>query len=337
MDEGSSSRAASIEEPRSQASRTRRLVSQPTFHENDLDNSVLNSQQQFIDPSDSDSSDEDHEQLFEDYLREKDEVARSQARLFDDELPMIHSYLGATERIRGTNCYEPGRIYEIPVCGHHSMVFPGEIFPMITISDSIFARTPESNEGLTFGLVFANDDDNDEKVYGVTCHVFEKGVDTNGHITIKSKADQRFIVVRNEYGLTTTRNNCHYAKVKILPEYELPEPINLSISNNMMKFLNNPSQSNKSKTHLTSFLRWPQFVYDLYSVVTVNEKVERFLAMLNITAPLEPVLRSFWLARNIPLNSDDRLKIFTSNCVNKRMLLIGQSLNYVCCSIFRLF
>lgn len=326
--EESSSRGASVDESRSQASRSRRLVSQSTFHENDLDNSVLNSQQQFIDLDDSD--DEDPDQLFEEYVRRNEEAAKSQARPFDDELPMNHSYLGATEIIRGTNCFEPGRVYEIPVCGHHSMVFPGEIFPMIMTSDSIFARTPESNEGLTFGLIFA-DEIEEEKAFGVTCHVFEKGVDNNGHITIKSKADQRFVVIKNEDGLTTMLNRTYYAKVKILPEYALPEPINLSISNNMLKFLQNPSQSSKLKTLLTGFNRWPQFVYDQYSVITVNEKVERFLAMLSISAPLDPTLRSFWLARNVPLNPEDRLKIFTSNCVNKRMLLIGKSLNYVSC------
>lgn len=337
VEEGQSSRTVSFDQPRSQASRTRRLVSQSTFHENDLDNSVLNSQQQFIDLETSDNSSEEDqdEQLFEEYVRVNAEAARSQARLFDDELPILHSYLGSNmENIRGTNFYEPGKVYEIPVCGHHSMVFPGEILPMIMISESIFARTPESNEGLTFGLVFA-DEIEDDKVYGVTCQVFEKGVDNQGHITVKSKAHQRFVVIRTTEGLTTMRNRNYYAKVKILPEYILPDPINLSLSNNLSKFLQNPSQAMKVKRRLASSSRWPQFVYDRYSVVSINEKVERYLAMLNITAPDDPILKSFWLARNVPLNQADRLKIFTSNCVNKRMLLLSDFLNFV--SLFLMF
>lgn len=329
VNEASSSRAVSIDEHRSLASRTRRLVSQSTFQESSLDNSVLNSQQEFIE-LDDDSDEADPEQLFEEYLRETAETARSQARLFDDELPMEHSYLGPNmDIVRGSNYYEPGKVYEIPVCGHHSMVFPGEILPMIMVDESMFQRTPDSNEGLTFGVVFADELDK-EKVYGVTCHVFEKGLDNHGHITVKSKAHQRFIVVRTEEGLTTTRNQNYYAKVKILPDYILPDPINLSTSNSMMKFIQNPSQSSKMQSLIASSNRWPKFVYDQYSTVLVNEKVERFLAMLNIsTAPSEPVLKSFWLARNIPLNQADRLKIFTTNCVNKRMLLLGQSLNFV--------
>lgn len=276
--------------------------------------------------SDNDPND-DH--LFEAYLRENAEAARSQARMFDDELPMNHTYLGSNmDAVRGIQYYEPGKIYEIPVCGHHSMVFPGEILPMIMIAESIFARTPESNEGLTFGLVFADEIEND-KVYGVTCQVFEKGVDEHGHITVKSKAHQRFIIVKTEEGLTTTRNHNFYAKVRILPEYLLPDPFSLNMSNHMMKFNQNPSQSSRIKSLLNSSNRWPKFVYDQYSIVTVNEKVERYLAMLNISAPEDPILKSFWLARNVPLNQADRLKIFTSNCVNKRMILIGESLNFV--------
>lgn len=331
MDEGPSSRTSPVDQPRSLAARSRRLVSQSTFQEDELDSSRNNSQQQFVDLENSSDgeSEGDHDQLFEEYLRENAEAARSQAQHFDDELPMCHSYLGGNmENIRGTNFYEPGKIYEIPVCGHHSMVFPGEILPMIMIAESIFARTPESNEGLTFGLVFANEIDGNN-VYGVTCQVFEKGLDNQGHITVKSKAHQRFVVVRTEDGLTTTRNHNYYAKVRILPEFLLPDPIALNLSNNMKKFMNNSSQSHKVKSLLASSNRWPKFVYDQYSIDTVNEKVERYLAMLNISAPEDPTLKSFWLARNVPLNQADRLKIFSSNCVNRRMLLIAESLNFV--------
>jgi cereblon len=302
-------------------------VSQSTVQENELDNPVLNSQQQFVDIDTEEN--EDPDQLFEEYLRENAAAASSQAQFFDNELPMNHSYLGANmDIVRGTNYFEPGKIYEIPVCGHHSMVFPGEILPMIMIAESIFARTPESNEGLTFGLVFGNETEND-KVYGVTCQVFEKGLDNHGHITVKSKAHQRFVVVRTEDGLTTTRNHNYYAKVKILPEYLLPEPVYLNFSNNLKKFTQNASQTQKLQNLEAGSTRWPKFVYDKYSIVKVNEKVERYMAMLNLIAPTDFTQKSFWLARNIPLNQNDRLQIFTTNCVNKRMMLIGDSLNFV--------
>lgn len=335
--EAGPSRGPSVEEvPRLM---TRRLVSQSTFHEDTLNNSVLNTQQQFIDMDDLESSSDDNEsdtedpeQLFEEYLRESAEATRSQAHLFNDELPMEHSYLGKNmDVVRGTNIFEPGKVYELPLCHYHSLVFPGEIFPMIMIPDRVFTRNPESNEGLTFGLVFADasSETHENKVFGVTCQVFEKGLDDHGHITVKSKAHQRFELIDIEDSLGSFRHNSFYAKVKILPEYMLPEPIHLSMSDNLMKFIHNPSQSQRIKSFLSSSSRWPSFVYDQYSITVVNEKIDRFLAMLSIRAPSDPSQKSFWLARNVPLNQSDRLKIFTSNCVNKRMLLIADSLNFV--------
>ena len=296
-------------------------MSQSTFQENDLDNSINNSQQQFLD---LDTDDEDPEQLFEEYLRENAEAARSQACLFDDELPMNHSYLGSMENIRGTQFYDPGKIIDhLAVCYHHSLVFPGEIIPMIMRADNIFARTPESNEGLTFGLIFP------DEVYGVTCQVFEKGLDSQGHITVKSKARQRFIVLSTEDEEIVQRNDIFYAKVRILPEYTLPDPLMMNMSNNLVKFSQNPSQKYHIVRDTLATMVWPKWVYEKYSIVGVNEKIERYLAMLSLEAPTDPILKSFWLARNIPLNQKDRSNIFISNCVNKRMMLIAESLNFV--------
>lgn len=288
---------------------------------------------------DNSTDEEDSDQLFEQYLRDREtsESTRSQTQLFDNELPMAHSYLGTNmTAVRGTNYYEPGKIYEIPLCDYHSLVFPGEIFPMIVIADSVFARNPKTNEGLTFGLVFTDAVQN-RKIYGVTCQVFEKGVDSYGHITVKSKAHQRFQLVDIEGRCDTTRHHSYIAKVKILPELFLPDPITLTLSNHQRTLMQSSGQSQKLKSFLASSTRWPKFVYDLYSLEIVNEKIERYLSILNITAPEDPTQRSFWLARNVPLNLSDKIKIFTSNCVNQRMLLIAESLNFVSLNFFSVF
>jgi cereblon len=334
----STSRQSSTDQQRSAASRTRRLVSQSTFQENDLDNPELNSQRQFLDISSSNSSIDsecDDDEMFEEYLRQRTEAAQTQATPFDDELPMHHSYLGENmDIVRGTTIFEAGKIYELPICAHHTMVFPGEILPMILISESLFGRSnADSDGGLIFGCVFPDEMLN-KKIYGVTCQVFERGIDNNGHITVKSKARQRFMLVKTEEGYTTMRNNNHYAKVKILPEYLLPDPISLTITNNSKKFLQTPSYQQKLKNLLASSTQIPRWIYDRYSIVHTNDKVERFLAMLALSSPQDPILKSFWLARNVPLNPTDRMKIFASNCVNHRMIMIGDSLNFVRCLIY---
>jgi cereblon len=240
--------------------------------------------------------------------------------------------------VSGISFFEVDKIYQLPIIGHHSLVMPGEILPMI-ISESIFEN--DGSENLIFGLVFWENSEKvrtKETVFGVTCQVYEKGVDSFGHITLKSRAIQRFQVVPKDGNLTTTkhtdRGRKFYASVKILPEIILPDPIvSLCASNNTLKFLHNPSQYENIKNFITrSYGVWPKFVYDQYEIVTVMQKVERFLAMLNMTekVPTDPVALSFWLARNIPLKQKERQTIFISNCVTTRMLIIGRSLNFSC-------
>ncbi|CAO1432184.1 unnamed protein product [Diamesa tonsa] len=234
--------------------------------------------------------------------------------------------------ISGLNYFEDDRIYELPVFGHHSLLFPGEILPMIMTADSIFEPSQQTGEGLTFGLFFCDAESKKNDIYGVTCQVYEKGVDIFGHITMKSRALQRFKIIRNEDGhITTYRNQKLFAKVKILPEIVLADPINsLNTSNNLKKFMHNSTQYNSLRTFIAASTAWPKFVYDQYEIETVKQKVERYLSLLNVTAPSDPVLKSFWLARNIPLTAEERLNIFATNCVNKRMLMMGESLNFMC-------
>lgn len=218
------------------------------------------------------------------------------------------------------------------------MVFPGEILPMIMLSDNFFSRSSNDDEGLVFGLVFQNEVDDNNNNYGVTCQVYEKGLDNHGHVTVKSKAHQRFIVIKTEDGdIAITRNQTFYAKVKILPEILLPDPILLTISSSYSRQLKNASVSKKIKALLSASTRWPTFVYDHYSIVSVSEKIERYLAMINIECPTpeDEILKSFWVARNVPLNQSERFKIFKNDCVNKRLLLIGESLNFVSIKILK--
>lgn len=207
---------------------------------------------------------------------------------------------------------------------------------MITAESIFESNQPEwsnqASDGLFFGLVFWDEAQNNQ-VYGVTCQVYEKGVDAFGNITIKSKANQRFVVVKKNGNLTVQRGSKYYANVKILPEVVLPDPLLRFSSNNLAKFTQNSSQYSKLRNFVASASAWPAFVYNQYEVVSVTQKVERYLSMLNIAnIPTDPVLLSFWLARNVPLSIEERRSIFISNCVTQRMRNIGKSLNLV--SIF---
>lgn len=204
---------------------------------------------------------------------------------------------------------------------------------MIT-AESIFelnmpGLTNQSSDGLFFGLVFWDEAHNNQ-VYGVTCQVYEKGVDSFGNITIKSKANQRFVVVKKNGNLTDQRGSKYFANVKILPEIVLPDPLLRFSSNNLAKFTQNNSQYSKLRNFIASASVWPVFVYNHYETISVQQKIKQYLSMLNIdNIPTDPVLLSFWLARNVPLSNKERISIFISNCVTQRMKNIGKSLNKV--------
>lgn len=115
------------------------------------------------------------DRLFEEYIRQNN----NQAEEFNTELPTEHSYLGAMESVHGLVCFEVNNIYKIPIYAHHSLLFPGEVVPMI-IAESFFDESifgNDENDGLSFGLVFWSQSHNAREkniVYGVTCQVYEK-------------------------------------------------------------------------------------------------------------------------------------------------------------------
>jgi hypothetical protein len=277
----------------------------------------------------SSEEEEDPERLFDEYINQASQSNENRSD-FDSELPVQHSYLGETETVKGFTCYEENKIYEIPVIAHHSWVFPGEIVPMIMGQNRFLLRVTNEDEGLIFGLVFQKDHPDEKSTYGVTCQVYERGVDSRGHTILKGKSYQRFIVVVTDDGeIGTMRNQMYYAKVKILPERVLPEPIQLSMSNSLMKHNQNSRTSAKIKSFAAASTQWPSFVYNRFSSVRVTDKIESCMGMIKVEPPTDPIKRSFWYARNLPFNEEDRRQVFISNCVNERLLIIDERLETV--------
>lgn len=108
-------------------------------------------------------------------------------------------YLGNLDRVSGVSLLEPGKYYKLSIVKTHSVVFPGEIFPLII--RSYFFENPNidpsgDNDGCIFGIIFPNVTGPMKKkcIYGVTCQIYEKGSDGRGTTSIKSRACQRFII-----------------------------------------------------------------------------------------------------------------------------------------------
>ncbi|XP_063702361.1 protein cereblon [Culicoides brevitarsis] len=285
---------------------------------------------EIIHSSEEDNEIEQENRLFEEYMQQAD----GPEERYNTELPDEHSYLGAMDAVRGLDYFECGKTYRIPIFEHHSFVFPGETLPMIW-ADTQFERNEYSNDGLTFGIVFL--DPQFKQKIGVTCQVYERGVDAHGNITLKCRAHQRFILLKQPNGTylipTSSFNRRRFlADIRIQPEVQLPDPLNALTSNNLKKFLQNQHSSLRI-SHLTAMsTRWPKFVYDSYDIRRVMEKIHKFLVMMEIdAAPTDQVKLSFWLARNVPITEDQRYEIFITNSVTQRLLIIGKALDIVRC------
>ena len=110
---------------------------------------------------------------------------------------LFFQYLGNLKRVSGVDCLDAGKSYKIPLFVHHSLVFPGEQFPMM-IPSRVYENAENAKfhheDGCLFGLVFPSVRINNLPC-GVTCQIYEKGdYKKNNIISIKSKAYQRFIV-----------------------------------------------------------------------------------------------------------------------------------------------
>ncbi|XP_062557219.1 protein cereblon-like [Armigeres subalbatus] len=284
--------------------------------ENGMDERSSNSSENGLDDSDAD-------RLFDDYIQNREQQQSTEAEIYNTELPTEHAYLGKLERVEGVDYLEPGKTYCLPVYSHHSIVFPGEIVPMILNAASL--NYDDQSDGVKFGLLFRTTFP-DNYIYGVTCQVFERGErDLNGSIILKTVAQQRFHVVRQ----VPNRR----AEIKILPEIILPDPLLSSCSNLMKRYAvsNSKTYSQRFKSFVSHAMTWPKFVYDFYGTEDVLTKVDRYLAFLKITSvPSDPVKLSFWLARNIPIDERDRKLIYQADAVISRMLVINKSLDHMC-------
>lgn len=77
-------------------------------------------------------------------------------------------------------------------------------------------------------------------------------------------------------------STARYAIVTILPEIVLPDPIFGNDSNSLSRLRSNESCRKKVIQYETGAMAWPLFVYDMYNMDKVIEKIKSFLAKMKI-------------------------------------------------------
>ncbi|XP_034661635.1 protein cereblon homolog isoform X1 [Drosophila subobscura] len=250
---------------------------------------------------------------------------------FDTNLPAEHSYFGPNlNRVPGVDYQEVGSSHHMLIFLHQHILFPGEVLPFM-IDGSLFDDDMPGLDGLIFAVAFPlmKPPEDSQKLYGVTCQIYEKG-DSGQHLTFyKSRALQRIVINCSDikglpqYIARNPTNKCH-SKVKILPEYFLPEPLKCIDMGSMSRFRDIPSMRDKYQRYQISSTPWPVEACREYAYEEIVERARKKLEVHKIdTMPKCPIQLSFWLVRNLHLTEKMMSQTFLTDSVNLRLQLIG--------------
>lgn len=242
---------------------------------------------------------------------------------------VCQQYLGDLQRVSSDGKYlEAGKWYTIPTFQSNSLVLPGEQVPMVVNKhifnriEADFIKTGRSVVGLLCPKICQYTLPYD---YGVTCEIFEKGERNSINLTIKLRACQRFKTHRNELNFPQKQVGMKMS-IQILPEIVLSDSLFGSSNTSLSKYRGGNDKSlQKIRSFESASLPWPQFVYEQYNICGTMNKLREQLTEL----PSDPVKISFWCAQNLALNPDEKLKVFLTDSVPERMMIIEKSMKYV--------
>ncbi|XP_017057621.1 protein cereblon isoform X2 [Drosophila ficusphila] len=244
---------------------------------------------------------------------------------FDTNLPAEHSYFGNhLNRVPGVDYLEVGSTHHMLIFLHQHILFPGEVLPFM-VDGRMFDDDMPGLDGLIFGVGFPlmqPPEDNPHKLYGVTCQIYEMGESGRGMVFYKSRALQRIVIDCNDI-----QGKC-YSRVKILPEYFLPEPLQSVDMGSMARFRDLPSMGDKYRKFQLASTCWPAEACQEYSFAAIVEQARQRLEVQKIdTMPKCPIQLSFWLVRNLHLTEKMIRLTFLTDSVNTRLQLIRSTFN----------
>ncbi|XP_077297265.1 protein cereblon-like isoform X2 [Arctopsyche grandis] len=263
---------------------------------------------------------------------------------FDRDLPAAHSYLpGGLTCIRGRSILEAGWEGKVPCWCHHSIVFPGESVPMHCPDLAHYRLGIQFiQSGRLFGLIFP-EGELFMSDYGVLCEVteatepFEDENEPRRQISFKAQARQRFRLINTKSWRPLLQRNMFISScdIKILPDVVINEPLQDYRIFSASRQNCNYGLSQKLRKADALVTQWPQFVYDIFNVDRIVNCIKTYFKELSIeNLPEDLLALSFWVASNLTISMEERLKLFI---VDNASLRLYWELKYLykvilCCS-----
>ncbi|BES92127.1 protein cereblon homolog [Nesidiocoris tenuis] len=276
----------------------------------------------------------------------ENQVALDEANgeVFDEDLPVAHSYMGEMEEISGRTVLPDGAVVTIPLlpCYPGSWV-PGTTFPLV-VHDEFrcqFFRTAARQGDHIFGTrarhyLHEGMTPAGGQLYGTTCEIYEF-TSNRDHVAVKAKVRQRF----KQLGVKKVENQIEYAICQILPEYTMKNPL----ANYQLPSLDcvRHKKTRQCQMREACTSRWPIWVHRQYDTDYLRDKVYKELQFLQrglrkskerASMPRDPSDLSFWLGAH--LGADERLFLIQENSPIRRLRwilsLMKQCRAYYCLS-----
>uniref|UniRef100_A0A8C1G139 Protein cereblon n=1 Tax=Cyprinus carpio TaxID=7962 RepID=A0A8C1G139_CYPCA len=264
---------------------------------------------------------------------------------FDTSLPTSHAYLGSDmEEFHGRTLHDEDSVQNLPVLPQVTLILiPGQTLPLQLFRPqevSMF-RNLISQDRVFIFLAFVHLDFVIKAEFGTTAEIYafreeqEYGIET---VKIKAVGRQRFRV----HEIRTQADGIRQAKVQILPERILPDPLcalqflpRLHTHTPQLKHSQTtPPQDQCSqicrqkKIHCASMTSWPPWVYALYDSKILMSRVKKQLHewdenLKDESLPTNPTDFSYRVAACLPI--DDALRL--------QLLKIGSAIQRLRCEL----
>ncbi|XP_041747272.1 protein cereblon isoform X1 [Coregonus clupeaformis] len=265
---------------------------------------------------------------------------------FDPSLPTSHAYLGLDmEEFHGRTVHDDDSYQTIPVLPFTAvMLIPGQTLPLqlfrpqeVSMMRNIIQRDR------TFAVLAHSDTGEVQAEFGTTAEIYayreeqEYGIET---VKVKAVGRQRFKV----HEIRTQADGIRQAKVQILPERILPDPLTAVQLTPLSRLHMHPSSRppaqscrqtqrwwatyRQRKFHCANMTSWPPWVYALYDSETLMNRVKRQLHewdenLKDDSLPTNAIDFSYRVAACLPI--DDALRL--------QLLKIGSAIQRLRCEL----
>ncbi|KAJ8258615.1 hypothetical protein COCON_G00176270 [Conger conger] len=265
---------------------------------------------------------------------------------FDPSLPTSHAYLGADmEEFHGRTVHDEDSCQMIPVLPHVTvMLIPGQTLPLqLFRPQEVSMMRNLIQRDRTFAVLAYSDSQEQQAEFGTTAEIYayreeqEYGIET---VKVKAVGRQRFRV----HELRTQTDGIRQAKVQILPERVLPDPLSAVQLAPLCRLQRRAScrppalqceelqrwweSYRKRNFHCAGLTSWPAWVYTLYDSEILMNRVRRQLHewdenLKDESLPTNVIDFSYRVAACLPI--DDALRI--------QLLKIGSAVQRLRCEL----